>query len=95
MDCDMYVSIILKSACLDVSAIKYVFVIMFTSFRDFCLYVTVSQYTSGKMICQHLFLIKIICEAMRVIRQLPVSSICQVQHTSYFRRFFSRIRTWL
>ena len=61
MDCDVYVSIILKSACLDVSAIKYVLVIMFTSFRDFCLYVTVSQYTSGEMICQHLFLIKKIC----------------------------------
>ena len=45
MDCNMFVN-------------NFLFVIMFTSFLNLCLYVTVSQYTSGEMICQHLFLIK-------------------------------------
>ena len=48
MDCNVFVN-------------NFLFVIMFTSFLDFCLYVTVSQYTSGEMICQHLFLNKNIC----------------------------------
>ena len=48
MDCNMFVN-------------NFLFVIMFTSFLNLCLYVTVSQYTSGEMICQHLFLIKKIC----------------------------------
>lgn len=48
MDCNVFVN-------------NFLFVIMFTSFLNLCLYVTVSQYTSGEMICQHLFLIKKIC----------------------------------
>ena len=48
MDCNAFVN-------------NFLFVIMFTSFLNLCLYVTVSQYTSGEMICQHLFLIKKIC----------------------------------
>ncbi len=49
MDCNVFV-------------INFLFVIMFTSFLNFCLYVTVSQYTSEEIICQHLFLNKKICE---------------------------------
>ena len=40
----------------------FILVIMLTSFLDFCLCVTVTQYTSEEIFCQHLFLNKKICE---------------------------------
>jgi len=49
MDCNAFVN-------------NFLFVIMFTSFLNFCLHVTVTQYTSEEIFCQHLFLNKKICE---------------------------------
>ena len=62
MDCIVYVRITLLSICFLSNAIMFVLVMIFTSFLDFSLFVTVSQYTSEEFFCQHLFLNKKICE---------------------------------